>query len=157
MITFEIFNEQRNQSLSNKESLKKLKKDKINILNYDVFYFLLKNKYKNPTLILQKFTINECTDGVTFLKYKLSSFRKNRKDKTIPILEEIKFKELVLDMPDDSSGSFKSTAEFCLSPSGIIIDEIFGDKRQVKTPNGEYNNIRRFKLLIPHYYFKKLK
>jgi hypothetical protein len=115
MITFDIFLEQCNKNLFNK-------KDKS-----DVFYYLLKNRYKNPKLELKKFTNDECKDMKTFLKYDFSSYRKKRGDKFIPILEEVKFKEVILEMPDNG------TVNWCLMPSGIIIDEIYGNKKEIKT------------------------
>lgn len=156
MIHFSIFKEQNDKILKSKEIRKQFKKDKKDVSERVMFYYLLKNRYKNPKLELRKFTMDECSDGKTFLKYNVSTFRKKRNDKFIPILEEVKFKELILDMPDDSSGSLDPTAKFCLLPSGIIIDEIFGDKKQVQTPTGIYNNVRKFRLLIPQTYFKSV-
>lgn len=148
--------EQNDKILKSKEIRKQFKKEKKDISKREMFYYLLKNRYKNPRLELRKFTMDECTDGKTFLKYNLSTFRKKREDNFIPILEEVKFKELILDMPDDTSGSFNPTAAWYLLPSGIIIDEIFGDKKEVQTPTGRYSNVRKFRLLIPQNYFKSV-
>lgn len=142
MITIDIFQNQIDAALKDKARKKNPK--------YDVFFFLRESGHdagghEYETYSLRKINIY---DDDTFFKYNISSTA--REDLKYPILEEVKFFELILDLPD-----YNETVEWIFKPSGIIIEKLDKENKTVKTRTGTYHNVKRYKLLIPSTYIVK--
>lgn len=157
MITREVFFKQRDKKRA------EFKKQKLETYpNYNIFYYLVKqrpNSFGKAHRYVELKTFSWHKSGYNerkfYLQHKLSDYKEKGLNKLYPVLEEVKFKDMVLYLPVGGIDELYQL-ECIFSPSGIVIEKLTDSVKKIETTLGVHNT-KKIKLMIPEKYFKDVK
>lgn len=135
------------------------KKQKLEIYpDYPTYFYLVTTKKDGSKKVtLKKFKESNKNSGreerMNYLRYNISKHKEKGLNKLYPLLEEVKFKELIIDLPI-SGYDPEHSLEYTFTPAGILFGCVSKTSKRVETTLGVYPTVRKYKLLIPEKYFK---
>lgn len=125
------------------------------------FYLVTINKDGSKKVTLKKFKEGKSKydreERMNYLRYNVSKHKEKGLNKLYPLLEEVKFKELVIDLPVGGSLDEEYSLEHTFTPAGILFGCVSKTSKRVETTLGVYPTVKKYKLLIPEKYFKNNK